>query len=377
MKTKFYTILLVLFCFVSMGWGQTTTLPYTTAGTFSWKCPTGVYQIQVESWGGGGTGGGVTNAGSRAGGGGGGSYVKNTTVNVVPDVTYTITVGAGGAQSGTGQGTAFGGSGGFSGFSGGAVTTIVASGGTGGSGGTTANPLGLGGVLGGMYGITTSGTSTGTWTSGTTTVSITGGGGSGATGYISTSSGAFSAAAMTNMGTGFTSVPTVTITSNSPSTGGGITAVALVNPNSNAGGDITLGTNGSSVTSYVNSGAGGAGANGGAGGASVTGNVVGLAGTAPGGGGSGASTTSSSVTSAKGGVGAAGKVLITYVSSITLTGSFSNFAAALGSSFLPQAARASAANSTSEKRCIIGKLHEKSGKGLGRNSDNLSFSCLV
>ena len=345
MKTKFYTILLVLFCFVSMGWGQTTTLPYTTVGTFSWECPAGVYKIQVESWGGGGCGGSVTNSNSRAGGGGGGgSYVKNTIVNVVPGVTYTITVGAGGAQIGKGQGNSFGGSGGFSGFSGGAVTSIVASGGTGGSGGTTANLLGLGGVLGGMYGITTSGTSTGTWTSGTTTVSIAGGGGSGATAAISTATGAFSAASMTNMGTSFTSVPTVTITSSNG--GGGISAVALVNPNTNAGGEITLGTNGSSVTSYVNSGAGGAGANGGAGGASVTGNVVGLAGTAPGGGGSGASTTSTSTTSLFGGVGADGKVLITYVSSITLTGSFSSFAASLGSASAPQSITVAGTNLT-------------------------------
>ncbi|MEI8273739.1 MAG: alpha/beta hydrolase [Paludibacter sp.] len=72
-------------------------------GTTSWVCPAGVYSVQIECWGGGGAGGGGASGGTgKAGGGGaGGSYVKNTSVTVVPGTTYSVTVGAGGAPGGT------------------------------------------------------------------------------------------------------------------------------------------------------------------------------------------------------------------------------------------------------------------------------------
>ena len=90
--------LALCFCLIlvsaNSSWGQTT---YSTAGTTSWLCPTGVTSIQVEAWGGGGGGGGVTSISSAAGGGGaGGNYIKKS-LTVSPGSTYLISVGAGGA----------------------------------------------------------------------------------------------------------------------------------------------------------------------------------------------------------------------------------------------------------------------------------------
>ena len=65
----------------------------------TWTCPAGVYSIDLELWAGGGGGGGgsVNNSiGSNAGNGGKGGYVKST-LSVIPNTTYTITVGQAGA----------------------------------------------------------------------------------------------------------------------------------------------------------------------------------------------------------------------------------------------------------------------------------------
>jgi len=284
-----------------------TTENFTTPGATTWLCPLGVTSITVQAWGGGGSGGATTNGAGRAGGGGcGGSYVTNT-LAVVPGVTYNITVGAGGVSGSTSATTAFGSPGGLSSFSGGSVTALVASGGTGGTGGTSANALGIGGVLGGVYGFTITNPGSITYSAGTTTVNVTGGGGSGATAVVSTANNLIGNVVPTNMGTGYTSVPTVSITTTN--TGTGATAVALINPNVNSGGTITLGTSGGN-SSISASGAGGAGGNGGAGAAGVTGNAIGSNGTFPGGGGSGG--ISSGTSSGKGGTGGAGKVAITY-----------------------------------------------------------------
>ena len=65
---------------------------YTTAGTYSWTCPTGVTSVCVVAVGGGG-GGGYT--WSSGGGGGGGLGWKNN-ITVIPGNTYTVVVGVGG-----------------------------------------------------------------------------------------------------------------------------------------------------------------------------------------------------------------------------------------------------------------------------------------
>jgi hypothetical protein len=117
-----------------------TAITFSTAGIYSWTCPTGVTSIQVQCWGGGGgaDGGNSTQGGA---GGGGGEYASEPSLAVTPGNVYTITVGQsgfGGASAGNG-----GGSGGQSNFSnsnglGQGVTANPGSGGvdfTGGEGG--------------------------------------------------------------------------------------------------------------------------------------------------------------------------------------------------------------------------------------------------
>lgn len=81
-----------------MGLGQTTNA-FTATGT--WTCPTNVFSVQVEAWGGGGSGGtavGQTGFRAAAGGGAGGAYVKSNRIAVTPGTVYTVTVGAGGVS---------------------------------------------------------------------------------------------------------------------------------------------------------------------------------------------------------------------------------------------------------------------------------------
>ena len=308
LTTLFYSLLMILL-YINVGWGQTV-VPFTTVGTTTWTCPPGVTSVQVEAWGGGG-GGTTATIGRSGGGGGGGSYVVNT-ITVVPGITYNVIVGAGGTQGQTGQVTAFGLPGGKSEFSGGVITTLTASGGTGGGGGTSPVPNGVGGVLGGLYGFNTIVGGTASYSSATTTVSFTGGGGSGASAAVSTTTNLISNVAPTNMGTGYTSAPIVTITSSSSGTGA--SAVALVNPNIDAGGSITAGQSGINGVAATSGGAGGAGGNGGAGGLIQTITGVGNNGSAPGGGGGALALTA---TSGKGGNGAIGKVVLTFTAVTT------------------------------------------------------------
>ena len=303
LKQLFYSL-----CFILLGttlcWGQQTVVPYVTSGT--WECPVGVTSVTVECWGGGGAGGSATGGTTRGGGGGGGgSYVTNT-IAVVPGTTYTITVGVGGAKGGTTSTAPQGFPGGKSEFSGGVVTTITASGGTGGSGGTPIQARGFGGVLGGVYGYTISGTGTGYVNSSTVTVNGNGNTNMTATGK-SSGTGTIAYISTTNMGSGYTSVDSVTLL-----TGSGQTATALFNPNINAGGTPTEGTNGTNATTTFGGG-GGAGGNGGAATADVTTATgsVGATGNFPGGGGSGG-FAGSATTARQGGAGGAGQVILTY-----------------------------------------------------------------
>ena len=129
-KVKKYSLLFIL---ISSGMlaaiqsmGQTTTVPFTTAGANTWFCPAGVTSITVECWGGGGSGGGATGNPAAGGGGAGGAYTKLTTISVSPGTTYNLSVGVG--ATGT---TAVGSSGGSSWFN--TNTTLLAVGGTGGA----------------------------------------------------------------------------------------------------------------------------------------------------------------------------------------------------------------------------------------------------
>lgn len=109
-----------------MSEAQAQTVDTYNANT-TWTAPANVYTVQVECWGAGGGGGAGTGNPAGGGGGAGGAYVKSTTVNVTPGVTYTVTVGVGGTVGST---TA-GGIGGSSWF--GATSTILATGGAGGA----------------------------------------------------------------------------------------------------------------------------------------------------------------------------------------------------------------------------------------------------
>lgn len=112
----------------------TTLLTQTVPGSYTWTCPADVTTVQIECWGAGGAGGGSKNLGlgsnslnaNCGGGGAGGSFVKNTSVPVIPGTVYSYTVGGGG----TGVIAANGNDGGNTTFD---NTTIIAFGGGGGS----------------------------------------------------------------------------------------------------------------------------------------------------------------------------------------------------------------------------------------------------
>jgi hypothetical protein len=128
---------------------------FTAGGT--WKPPEGVTHVLVEAWGAGGGGGGGTTSpgcggqeGGSGGGGGGGGYLR-VVVPVKSHLTYSVTVGVGGAGGGVGQpGTAGGDSVLFLG------TSQIAAARGGGGGGSTAScstPGGAGGTASGNGGI--------------------------------------------------------------------------------------------------------------------------------------------------------------------------------------------------------------------------------
>ncbi len=174
------TILSALICFVVNGWGQVTDT-YSTAGTFTWTCPTGVTSVTIKAWGGGGGGGYATGNTSSAGGGGGGAFASST-VSVTPGTSYTVVVGAGGT-AGLKSGPTAAGNGGNSSFN---TTSVVASGGTASAGTTTALANTSGGA-GGTIALCTGTTkfAGGTGGTGLNTGTGAGGGGGGAAASIS------------------------------------------------------------------------------------------------------------------------------------------------------------------------------------------------
>lgn len=68
---------------------------YTSAGNYTWVCPPDVYQVSVVCIGGGGAG--QDNWANPAGGGAGLGWKNN--ISVVPGVSYSVAVGAGGTSS--------------------------------------------------------------------------------------------------------------------------------------------------------------------------------------------------------------------------------------------------------------------------------------
>lgn len=119
----------------------TTILPFTSVGTTSWSCPTGVTEVEVLVVAGGG-GGAYTGSGGGAGG-----LIYRTNFPVISGTGYTVTVGAGG----TAGASQTGGNGGNSVFGsltaiggGGGITHGGGSGVAGGSGSGASQPSILG-----------------------------------------------------------------------------------------------------------------------------------------------------------------------------------------------------------------------------------------
>lgn len=118
----------------------------STAGTYTWNCPTGIYSARVTCIGGGGGGG--AGAGGNAGAGGGAGGRATSIISVTPLTAYTVIVGAGGAAGAAGGD---GGAGTNSDFGGG---TVIGNGAAGGQGAGTGINGGAGGGGTGQFVVT-------------------------------------------------------------------------------------------------------------------------------------------------------------------------------------------------------------------------------
>lgn len=112
---------------------------FTTPGTFSWVCPAGLTEVDVEAFGGGGGGGNQT-ALQGGGGGGGGAYAARGSIPVTPGTVYTFVVGAGGAAISDGASSTFTGDSGVQVVAGGGSHGLTGS--THGAGGAAASCTG-------------------------------------------------------------------------------------------------------------------------------------------------------------------------------------------------------------------------------------------
>jgi hypothetical protein len=96
-KSNFSAIIVSLMFLLMANLGRVnaqTTVPFTTIGSNTWICPTGVTSVTVQCWGAGGGGGSNSNSMTKCGGGGGGAY-SSSTISVTSGTTYYINVGAG------------------------------------------------------------------------------------------------------------------------------------------------------------------------------------------------------------------------------------------------------------------------------------------
>lgn len=108
-QKSFLTLFTLLFLALAPAAWAAPTVTTLTNGT-SWTCPANVISVQVECWGGGGGGGSAfksTGAGfsSYGGGGAGGAYAKKASVPVIPTTAYTYSIGGGGVNSSSDDGT--------------------------------------------------------------------------------------------------------------------------------------------------------------------------------------------------------------------------------------------------------------------------------
>lgn len=161
---------------------------YTSSGV--WIAPANCYYVQLAMCGGGGSGAVVSDSsgsptGYVANGGAGAAVIVPNLIPVLPGISYTVTVGAGGASATATFNIANGVSGGTSIFAGG-LTYFATGGGTGGTvsggnatGGTTTqvSSYGLFGVNGGAGGTSGVGGSVEHTIGGTGSVLYRGGGG--------------------------------------------------------------------------------------------------------------------------------------------------------------------------------------------------------
>lgn len=126
-------------------WGKSSQ-SYTTAGTYSFTVPDGVFKLTVIMVGGGGGGGGSHSSNFWVGGGGGSGATVVSVLNVNPGDIISITVGAAGTAGANGSPGQKGGDGGAT-----IVSGITAGGGIGGNGGgsSSAGTGGAGGTASG------------------------------------------------------------------------------------------------------------------------------------------------------------------------------------------------------------------------------------
>jgi hypothetical protein len=272
---------------------------FTTAGTGSWTCPAGVFQVLAEAWGAGGGGG--SGSGSGNGAGGGGAEYRSRLIPVTPGNVYAPVVGAGGAGGTSGGNGSAGSQSSFTGDSsiqviahagGGGLDTGYGGQGSGGSGGT-----GTTGFNGGQGG---------------NAYPYTGGGGSSAGPAAAGNNGGSPGGAVApsqggNGGSGSGPANGTGSAGAAPGGGGGGSYNSAFAGGAGAAGQVRL-TYPASTGAPTSSGAasvtnGGAGGNGGA-----TAGSAGSAGSAPGGGGGGAFSSGSTLA---GGAGAHGQLKIT------------------------------------------------------------------
>lgn len=276
-------------------------VPFTTAGAFTWVCPNGVFAVTgtVTGAGGGGGAGGVTGNGA----GGGGGEVRSGSVPVTPGVTYNGSNGTGGA-GGTSAGN--GSAGTQSIFTGDGGVSIIAKGGGGGLGNAQGNN---GRGSGGTGGTGATGFPGG---QGGSPYPYTGGGGSsaGPTAQGNPGSSPTGATAPSGGGAGGTgSGPGNGVGSAgvAPGGGGGGSYVSGFNGGAGATGQVILTfPSGTGAPTNVGGLAVTGGGAGGAGGATT--GTAGSAGSQPGGGGGGANSSGSTLA---GGAGGAGKLTVT------------------------------------------------------------------
>jgi gliding motility-associated-like protein len=154
LKYSFY-VLISFFTFIANAQNVTLTGPVACNGAAvsgSWTVPCNVTAITIQVYGGGGGaggGGGGSNGGlnnTQGGGGAGGGGYTTITINVVPNSSFSYSIGAGGCGGSNGSDLSSGGNGSagsnttFTGTAaGGAAVSLTANGGARGNAGSTSN----------------------------------------------------------------------------------------------------------------------------------------------------------------------------------------------------------------------------------------------